>query len=72
MATPLYPTAGLVDFVVSEAALFRSRDNVKVTQSGTALKSGTVLSKSAGSFTVRAEPRNGTHWGALPFECIGN
>ena len=47
MATPLYPTAGLVDFVVSEAALFRSRDNVKVTQSGTALKSGTVLSKSA-------------------------
>lgn len=32
----------------------------------------TVLSKSAGSFTVRAEPRNGTHWGALPFECIGN
>lgn len=32
----------------------------------------TVLSKSAGSFTVRAEPRNGTHWGALPFECVGN
>lgn len=32
----------------------------------------TVLSKSAGSFIVRAEPRNGTHWGALPFECVGN
>ena len=32
----------------------------------------TVLSKSAGSFVVRAEPRNGTHWGSLPFECIGN
>ena len=32
----------------------------------------TVLSKGSGSFVVRAEPRNGTHWGDLPFECIGN
>lgn len=32
----------------------------------------TVLSKASGSFVVRAEPRNGTHRGALPFECIGN
>lgn len=32
----------------------------------------TVLSKASGSFVVRAEPRNGTHRGAMPFECIGN
>lgn len=32
----------------------------------------TVLSQAAGSFVVRAEPRNGSHWGALPFVCIGN
>lgn len=32
----------------------------------------TVLSKASGSFVVRAEPRNGTHRGALPFECVGN
>ena len=32
----------------------------------------TVLSQAAGSFVVRAEPRNGSHWGALPFICIGN
>ncbi len=32
----------------------------------------TVISQSAGSFVVRTEPRNGTHWGSLPFVCIGN
>jgi hypothetical protein len=32
----------------------------------------TVLSQAAGSFVVRAEPRLGTHWGDLPFVCIGN
>lgn len=32
----------------------------------------TVTTKGSGSFVVRAEPRNGTHWGAMPFECIGN
>lgn len=32
----------------------------------------TVLSQAAGSFVVRAEPRNGSHWGTLPFVCIGN
>lgn len=47
MATALYPAAGIVDFVISEAALFRSRDNVTVTQTGAAVQSGTVLSKSA-------------------------
>jgi len=32
----------------------------------------TVLSQAAGSFVVRAEPRNGSHWGTLPFVCLGN
>lgn len=32
----------------------------------------TVSTKGSGSFVVRAEPRNGTHWGSLPFECVGN
>lgn len=31
----------------------------------------TVLTKSSGSFVVRAEPRNGRHTGALPFTCTG-
>ena len=30
-----------------------------------------VTSKAAGSFVVRAEPRNGRHTGALPFTCTG-
>lgn len=32
----------------------------------------TVLSQTSGSFTVRAEPRDGTHRGALPFVCLGH
>lgn len=32
----------------------------------------TVVSQGSGSFVVRSEPRNGTHWGDLPFACIGN
>jgi hypothetical protein len=32
----------------------------------------TVISQSAGSFVVRTEPRQGSHWGALPFVCLGN
>ena len=31
----------------------------------------TVISKTSGSFVVRAEPRNGKHTGALPFTCTG-
>lgn len=31
----------------------------------------TVLSQTSGSFVVRAEPRNGSHWGSLPFVCLG-
>lgn len=41
----LYPTPKLVDFVLSEADGFLSRDNAVVTQTGTAIKSGTVLAK---------------------------
>ncbi len=43
MATALYPAAGIVDFVISEAELFRSRDNITVTQTGAAVASGTLL-----------------------------
>lgn len=32
----------------------------------------TVLSQTSGSFVVRAEPRNGSHWGNLPFVCLGH
>ena len=32
----------------------------------------TVTSQGSGSFVVRSEPRNGTHWGPLPFACVGN
>lgn len=35
----------IADFVLSEAESFRSRDNVVVTQAGTAIASGTVLGK---------------------------
>jgi hypothetical protein len=41
----LYDTPKLKPFVVSEASNQRSRDNVTVTQSGTAIKSGTVLAR---------------------------
>lgn len=32
----------------------------------------TVVTRGSGSFVVRSEPRNGTHWGDLPFSCIGD
>lgn len=32
----------------------------------------TVQTQTSGSFVVRAEPRNGTHWGNLPFVCLGH
>ena len=47
MATALYPAAGIVDFVISEAELFRSRDNITVTQTGGAVASGTLLAATA-------------------------
>ncbi len=45
MVAPLYSNPRLADFVLSEAEGFRSRDNVVVTQTGTEIKSGTVVSK---------------------------
>ena len=45
MPTSLSSTTRLADFVLSEADMFRSRDNVTVTQTGTEIKSGTVLGK---------------------------
>lgn len=42
MATALYPAAGIVDFRSPEAELFRSRDNITVTQTGAAVASGTL------------------------------
>lgn len=57
MATALYNTPKLVDFVLSEAKGQRSRENIVVTQTGTAVKSGTLLSKvdqGAGTFALDA------------------
>lgn len=45
MATPLYLNPRIADFVISEADAFRSRENIVVTQTGTEVKSGTVLTK---------------------------
>ena len=45
MPTSLTINPRLADFVISEAEMFRSRDNVTVTQSGTEIESGTVLGK---------------------------
>lgn len=41
----LYNSPNLVDFVLSEAENFQSRDNAVVTQTGAAIKSGTVLAQ---------------------------
>lgn len=41
----LYNSPNLVDFVLSEADDFLSRDNAVVTQTGAAIKSGTVLAQ---------------------------
>jgi hypothetical protein len=32
----------------------------------------TVISQSSGNFVVRTQPRQGSHWGDLPFVCLGN
>ncbi len=47
MSTPLTSHPRLAAFVLSEASGQRSRENVVVTQTGTAIKSGTVLVKSS-------------------------
>lgn len=59
MATSLSPQSRLVNFLVSEAAGQRSRDNVVVTQTGTEVKSGTLLSKvDTGAATTSATAGN--------------
>lgn len=45
MPTTLAFNPRISDFVLSEAEMFRSRDNIVVTQSGAEIKSGTVLGK---------------------------
>lgn len=58
MATKLLSTPRIRAVIISEAAGQRSRENVVVTQSGTALESGTLLTQSgdagAGSFAMTA------------------
>lgn len=57
MTTPLYFNPRIADFVLSEAEFFQSRENVTVTQTGTEIKSGTVLTKvdtGAGAFALDA------------------
>lgn len=50
MATPLYDTPKLRPFIVTEASGQRSRENVVVTQTGTAIKSGAMLAKSGSKY----------------------
>ena len=45
MATSLTLVPRIADFVLSESEMFRSRDNITVTQTGDAIASGTVLGK---------------------------
>lgn len=55
MTTPLYNSPNIVDFVLSEGDDFLSRDNAVVTQTGTAIKSGTILTQvdtGAGAFAM--------------------
>jgi hypothetical protein len=45
MATELFSNPRIVSFILSEASAFRSRENGIVTQTGTEVKSGTLLTK---------------------------
>lgn len=57
MTTPLYNSPQIVDFVISEGDDFLSRDNAVVTQTGTAIKSGTILTQvdtGTGAFAMDA------------------
>lgn len=68
MTTPLYFSPNLVDFVLSEADDFISRDNVVVTQTGTAIKSGTILTQvdtGAGVFALDAGATGNPTSGAI-------
>lgn len=67
MATSLISTPGVKAVIISEASNQRSRENIVVTQTGTALVSGSLLTKvdtGAGSFAMDAgatgNPTSGT------------
>ena len=68
MPTSLSFAPRILDFVLSEAEGFRSRDNVVVTQSGAVVKSGTVLTRinvGAGSFAMDAGSTGNPTSGAI-------
>lgn len=68
MTTPLYFNPRIADFVLSEAEFFQSRENVVVTQTGTEIKSGTVLTKvdtGAGTFALDAGVTGNPTCGAI-------
>lgn len=54
MATILNSTPRLAEFVLSEGSGQISRENIVVTQSGAAIRSGTVLAKVAGKYVPYA------------------
>lgn len=59
MATILTSFPRLAEFVLSEASGQRSRENIVVTQSGAAIKSGTVLAKVAGKYVPYSNAGSG-------------
>ena len=66
--TPMYFTPPLADFVLSEAQGMRSRSKAVVTQSGAAVKSGTVLTRQdggAGAFAMDAGSTGNPTSGAI-------
>ena len=68
MTTPLYTSPQIVDFVISEGDDFLSRDNAVVTQTGTAIKSGTILTQvdtGAGAFAMDAGATGNPTSGAI-------
>lgn len=68
MTTPLYTSPQIVDFVISEGDDFLSRDNAVVTQTGTAIKSGTILTQvdtGTGAFAVDAGATGNPTSGAI-------
>ena len=68
MTTPLYNSPLIVDFVISEGDDFLSRDNAVVTQTGTAIKSGTILTQvdtGTGAFAMDAGATGNPTSGAI-------
>lgn len=69
MATILTSTPRLAEFVLTEASGQRSRENIVVTQTGTAIKSGTLLTQAgdagAGAFAMDAGATGNPTSGAI-------